>query len=729
MKRLVLLIFASILTLSAQFAIAQQTNKQITLNDLFIDGTFDYNTVRGLRSMNDGIHYTTLDERTKIVKYSYQTGNVVETVLDVSNSSQIRGLSGYDFSNDETKILLTTNRKGIYRRSYTASYYVWDLKTKQLTPVSDSPQQLATFSPDGSKVAFVRNNNIYVKDLASNQETQITTDGKKNEIINGAPDWVYEEEFEFARAYEWAPDGSSIAYMRFDESKVPQFSMAVYKGMKPEIADNALYPENRVFKYPKAGEANSKLSVHVYQLADKKTVAMEIGNLEYIPRIRWTNDPKTLSVFRLNRHQNKLEVLFCEAATGKSKVVYVDENKCYIDEAYFDDLTYLDDNKSFVVLSERDGYNHIYLFDLMGNLVRQLTTGKWDVTKFIGYDSKNKLFYYESAEESPLRRSVYSIDIMAKKKVKLTTGQGTNSADFSKTYQYFINTFSNINTPPIVTLYDSKGKVIRVLEDNKGLIDKVNEYGGVRREFFTFTTSDSVQLNGWMIKPPNFDPETEYPVFMTQYSGPNSQTVTDTWDFDWSNMIAQHGYIVLSVDGRGTGARGDAFRKITYLQLGKYETIDQIETVKYLRTLPYVDATRVGIFGWSYGGFMAASCLTKGADYFKLGISVAPVTNWRYYDNIYTERFMRTPQENPKGYDDNSPINHADKLQGKFLLVHGTADDNVHFQNSTEFAEALVQANKQFTMQFYTNRNHGIYGGNTTMHLYTLMTNFIMDNL
>jgi len=723
------LFLLSILFVSNIFA-QQNTYKKITVDDLWKDWTFWTNSVYGVRSMNDGVHYTTSDRVGNIVKFSYETGEVVDTIFNAAQA----GINpeDYEFNTDETKILLQTNYKRIYRRSFTAEYFVYDIQTKKLTAVSDNgKQQIASFSPDSKKIAFIRKNNIYIKNLESGTETQITFDGKHNEIINGIPDWVYEEEFEYNKAYEWSPDGKNLAYVKFDESKVKMFGMTMFKGSYPELIKNKLYPECRSFKYPKAGEDNSVVSVHIYNLESKKTISADIGKETdiYIPRIRWTENANILSIFRLNRLQNKFELLFADANNGKTQIIYTETNKFYIDEADFDNIRFLKGGKYFVMTSERDGYRHLYLHRINGKQLIQLTSGNWEVTDFYGYDNKNKLFYFQSCEESPLERAVYKVNIKGKKKVKLSAQNGTNSAEFSKNFQYYINYFSNSETPKYVTLHNANGKMIRVLAENSKIRKLADEYGGVNKTFFTFKTSENIELNARMIKPPDFDNTKKYPVIITQYSGPGSQQVLNHWSFGWDNLLAQQGIVVVCVDPRGTGARGEEFKKQTYLQLGKYETIDLIETAKWLQKQDYVNPEKIGIWGWSYGGFMTSLCMTKGSDYFSTGIAVAPVTNWRYYDNIYTERFMRTPQENPDGYDDNSPINFADKLKGDFLLVHGTGDDNVHFQNSAEFSEALVQANKQFSEFYYTNRNHSIYGGNTRYHLYTMMLNFWKKHL
>ncbi len=727
-----ILIALLLVTLTYQTSFSQQDVKEITIEDLWVKYTFWSSGVYGLRSMNDGLHYTTYErQKNAIVKYSYKTGEATDTILKITDL-KLEDFSDYHFSADESKLLLETNVQSIYRHSYTAENYIYDINTKKLSPLSDKKeQQLATFSPEGSKVAFAYQNNIYIKDLNDGKETQVSIDGKKNHILNGIPDWVYEEEFSFSKGFDWSADGNKLAYIRFDESKVKTFDMTVYAGLAPKLEENKLYPENRQWKYPKAGEDNSVVSVHIFDLKSNKTIKADIGSETdiYIPRIQWTSDANQLSILRLNRLQNHLEILFADAATGKTKVVYDEKNKYYIETDMFDNIVYLEDGKNFIYTSEKDGFNHIYYRSIDGINEVQITKGNWEVTDFAGYDEKAKLFYYTAAETSPLVRDLYVTDLNGKKKKKLSTEEGTNRADFSKGFKYYINTFSSINKPTYVTLHNSKGEQIRVLKDNSGLEELVKQYGGVNKSFFKFKTSEGVELNGYMVKPKGFDSNKKYPVLMYQYSGPNSQSVGNRWSFGWDQLLAQKGYIVACVDGRGTGARGEAFRKITYQQLGKYETIDQIEAAKYLGSLDFVDAKRIGIWGWSFGGYETLLAMTKGADYFKAGIAVAPVTNWRYYDNIYTERYMRKPQDNASGYDDNSPINHADKLKGKLLLVHGTADDNVHVQNSMEMSEALVQAGKQFKQFYYTNRNHGIYGGYTRYHLYSMMVDFILENL
>ncbi len=730
MKRIFVLLLTAVLS-STIYAQSQP----ITLEDLFVKGTFRASSVSGLNSMNDGEHYTTLENNSKIVKYSYKTGEQVSVVFDVTKvkNAPIHSFNDYTFSDDETEILLTTDIKPIYRRSFTGVYYVWNSVTEELLPLSEKgAQQQATFSPDGERVAFVRDNNIFIKNLRFGSESQVTFDGAKNKIINGVPDWVYEEEFEFNKAFWWSPDSKFLAFLRFDESQVPEYTLQLYAGEKPRHEEYKLYPGMESFKYPKAGEKNSDVQALVYEIRSKTSIPVDLGqdtNI-YVPRLKWTPDANDLVVMRMNRLQNQLDILYANPYTGDSRPLFTEKNERYIDESFMDAFTFLEDG-SFVITSERDGWSQLYLYDKQGFEMGQLTKGKFDVTDFYGYDRDKKVFYYQAAAESPLRREVYFISQDGKKQGKISKLEGTNNVVFSKNFKYYINYFSNSKTPALITLHENKkGEQIRVLQDNTVLRNTLKAMQVPQKEFFTFTTSEGVELNGYMIKPANFEASKQYPVFMTQYSGPNSQQVTDSWKgVGWNEYLAEQGFLVVCVDPRGTAARGEEFRKVTYLQLGKYESKDQVETAKYLGILPYVDKNNIAIFGWSYGGFMTCLTLEKGGDLFKAGIAVAPVTSWRFYDTVYTERYMRTPQQNPDGYDDNSPLSHAEDIKGHLLIIHGSADDNVHPQNTFEFTEKMVQTGVQFDMAIYTNRNHGIHGGNTTMHLYTKMTNFLNTQL
>jgi dipeptidyl-peptidase-4 len=724
-----------LMTLLAAVTVSNSVAQQLQLEDVIAKGTFKHKTVNALRSMKDGMHYSTLENDGKeIVKYSYKYGKKVETILNIEEISPdtMGVVVDYEFNADETKVLLTTDKKSLYRWSFTAQYYIYNFLTSELVALSKKgAQQLATFSPDGERVAFVRENDLFMKSIRFGTERQITNDGEYNKVINGAPDWVYEEEFSFNKAFEWSPDSKKLAFLKFNEEGVKTFDMPIYKGEAPEKNDNGLYPGEYSFKYPKAGEANSVVEVYVYDLKAKQSIQVDTGDDTdiYIPRIKWTVDGNDLAVFRLNRLQNKFEMVFANPFTGDTRIIYTEKNERYIDEDLYDKLTFFPNKKQFVVLSEKDGYNHLYLYDFTGTKIKQLTEGEFDVTDYYGYDPLKKLFYYQAAAVSPMQREVYAVSLDLKKRYKISTKKGTNSAIFSEGYKYYINYFNNMETPMYVTLHDYKKKQIRVLEDNKELNEKLKQYDLPVKEFFSFKTSEGVELNGSMIKPSDFEENKKYPVVLIQYSGPNSQEVLDNYSIGWGDYLAQNGYIVVTVDPRGTGGRGEEFKKSTYMQLGNFEHKDQVETANYIGTLPYVDKNNIGIWGWSYGGFITSLCMTRGEGTFKAGIAVAPITNWRYYDTVYTERFMRRPQDNPEGYDENSPVNYCDGLQGELLLVHGSADDNVHLQNSAEFAEGLVQAGKQFEMMIYTNRNHNINGGNTRLHLYTMFTDFLNENL
>lgn len=728
MKKLFTIIISVLMFLPlVNFSLNAQT--QITVEDLYKKGTFRQNGVYGIVSMNDDMHYTNLSmARNSIMKYSYETGEKLETIFKADDFKLeiIDWILDYEFSADESKILISFQYEPIYRHSFKAEYVIYDIAAKTLTRLSENgKQQLASFSPDGTKIAFVRENNIYVKDITIENapEIQLTTDGQWNKIINGAPDWVYEEEFSYNKAYDWSADSKKIAFLKTDESNVKMFSFPRY---------GELYPENYDYKYPKAGEENSKISLHIVDIETKSTITANIGDLNdmYIPRLMFTVDANTLAAVKMNRLQNKYELFAIDATTGKSEVILTLNDSKYIE--INDDLTFLADKKHFIYSHESDGYRHLYLYDMKGNVVKQLTTGNWEVTAFYGVDEENKKLYFQAAKTSPLNREIYSVGLDGSNMQLLTEKVGTNDAQFSAGFKYFINDWSDANTPNVTTLCDNSGKVIRELETNKSLVKKVTEdYKFTKKEFFTFKTEDGTELNGWMIKPAKMKGGKKNPVFMYVYGGPGSQTVTNSWDRDmgWWQLLAQKGYIIVSVDNRGTGARGKDFRQVTYGQLGKYEVLDQIAAAKYLGSLKFVDPNRIGIFGWSYGGYMSTLCMTLGADWFKLGIAVAPVSNWRYYDSVYTERYNGLPQDNADGYDKNSPINHVKMMKGKYLLVHGTADDNVHFQNSVDLVDKLVEADVTFETMYYPNKDHGIYGGNTRNHLYKKMTNFVLNNL
>ncbi|MEZ7500016.1 S9 family peptidase [Flavobacterium sp. Arc3] len=692
-------------------------------------GEFRAKGMDELQSMKKTNEYTVLNldraSRTmQIDLYDFATLKKTATLINTKDHPGMSMIDSYTFDATEKMILIASNSNQIFRHSFTADYYLYNTVTKKLTKPFDFQVQEPTFSPDGKMIAYAKENNLYVYDLASKSTTQITTDGKKNAIINGITDWVYEEEFAFVRAFDWSKDSKKLAYIRFDESQVPEFSMSMFH--------KDLYPTIETFKYPKAGEKNSLVSLHIYDPTSKVTKEINLGKYKdfYIARMQWTNDANVLSAQILNRHQDNLDLLFVDGTTGTTKVVLNEKDEAYVDVT--DNLTFLNDN-SFIWTSEKDGFNHIYLYDKNGKLRNQVTKGNWEVTSYYGFDEKTNTVFYQSTENGSINRAVYSIALDGKNKKVLSNEVGTNGATFSPNFQYYINTFSSATQPTRYTLNDAKsGKQLQVIEDNAVLASTLKKYNLPTKEFFVLKTEKGNELNAWILKPKDFDASKKYPVFMYQYSGPGSQQVANQWNSTndyWFMMLTQQGYIVACVDGRGTGFKGADFKKVTQLELGKYEVEDQIDAAKVIGNYSFVDKSRIGIFGWSYGGFMASNCLFKGNDTFKMAIAVAPVTNWRFYDSIYTERYMQTPQENAKGYDDNSPINHVDKLKGKFLLIHGSGDDNVHLQNSMQMMEALIQANKQFDSQIYPDKNHGIYGGNTRIQLYNKMTNFIKENL
>lgn len=702
--------------------------KLITLDEIW-QGAFRTERMDALHSMNNGNQYSVLNfnretQSTSVDVYDYISLKKIKTLVDSKDLDEVSYFTNYTFSDDENKILLATDVESVYRRSTLGIYFVYDLSSKRLTKVSNQKIQEPTFSPDGTLVAYGFNNNIFVKNLLTNQTQQITNDGEKNKIINGITDWVYEEEFAFVRAFEWNMDSNKLAYLKFDETEVPEFSMDIY--------GQGLYQTQQVFKYPKAGENNAIVSLHIYNLETNRTDLVEVNkdyNDFYIPRIKWTNDADILSAQFLNRHQNELDLWAINANSTMTKLLVSEVDKAYVDVT--DNLTFLNDN-SFIWTSEKDGFNHIYHYNKYGELINQVTKGDWEVTAYYGYDKKNNRIYYQSVENGSINRDVYAINLDGTNKLRLTKSEGTNSASFSADFSYFINTFSNSTTPTEYTLNEANtGALIKSIKDNDKVAEKLANYKTSKKEFSTIQVNGN-ELNMWMIKPVNFDPNKTYPMLMYQYSGPGSQEVANRWNGTndyWYQMLAQKGYVIACVDGRGTGFKGADFKKSTYMNLVKYETEDQIAAARQLGKLPYIDAERIGIWGWSFGGHMSTNCLLKGSDVFKMAIAVAPVTSWRFYDTIYTERYMRTPQENPSGYDDNSPFNYPEKLEGDYLLIHGSGDDNVHLQHTMRMVEALIQADKQFEWGIYPDKNHGIYGGNTRLHLYKKMTHFIGKTL
>jgi len=723
MKRLNILIIGFLLL---SFSLTAQ--KQIRLEDIWKDYLFYPNSISIFNFLNDGQHYAS-QEINRIVKYDLLSEELASVIFNARDYKGVSGFNGsisdYSFSEDESKILLKSESEQIFRHSTRANFFIFDNKDNSLqTLFEDGKHRYATFNPQGDKVAFVYKNNLYYKDLSTQRTVKISKDGEINKIINGATDWVYEEEFSFSVGFQWSPDGQRIAFYRFDESQVREFTITNYHG--------DVYPEYQTFNYPKVGEKNAEVTIHIFDLNTNKIieVASQLNQDYYIPRIKWTMDPEKLCVFRMNRHQNKLELLLANVKSGKTKLLLKEENKYYID--IHDNLTFLKDGKHFIWTSEQSGWNHIYLYNMKGKKLRPITSGKWEVSNFYGVDEDRQLVYYQAAEKSPLERQVYSMSMDGKRKAKLANKKGWNSAQFSSTFDYYVITHSTANSPPTYVVFDDQGRELRIIEDNSRVAKRQRTFATSKVEFFDFETTEGIKLNGWMIKPPKFFNNRKYPLFMYVYGEPGSQTVEDRWmghNYWWFQMLAQQGFVVASVDNRGTGGRGEHFKKMTYLQLGKYETIDQIQAAKYLGSLSYTDPKRIGIFGWSYGGYMSSLAILKGADVFKAAIAVAPITNWKWYDTIYTERYMRTEKENQEGYYDNSPVNFAGQLRGDFLLLQGMGDDNVHLQNAVELTNALILYNKQFETFYYPNRNHSIYGGGTRLHLYTKMTNFLKESL
>jgi len=660
-------------------------------------------------------------EKGNILVYSYATGLPVDTLL---TPNDIEGLkyNDYSVSSGNRYILLATEKEAVYRHSSKSFYYVFDRIDKKLTPLADKAkgkQQEATFSPNGKSVAFVRDNNLFVTDIISWKERQISFDGRKGEILNGIPDWVYEEEYSFSRAFEWSPESDAIAFWRFDEREVKSYDMTVM--------NQDLYPELVSFKYPKAGEKNSSVQIKVCNLnVAGKTINIPLPDGDiYVPRITWTKADNKIAIHVMNRKQNNYKLLLADALLGVSSTIYEETDPCYIEQIDDQKVFFLPNSRNFIVKNETDGWMHLYMYNYQGVKVTQITSGDWEVIDVVGVDPIGKTIFYTSTEEGELQSQLYSISFNGKNKTKLTKEKGTHRISMSPSCMFYQDTYSANGIPPKTVLYNYKGSEVRVIKDNVTALEKATR---PKKEFFTFTTSEGVELNGYMIYPQDFDSKKVYPILMVQYSGPGSQQVSDSYDRgDWYYDLLDKGYIIGCVDGRGTGRRGAEFRKITYGSLGHYELLDQIEAAKYFGSLPFIDKDRIGIYGWSYGGFMAMNAILKASDVFAVAIAVAPVISWRFYDSIYTERYNGLPQENPEGYDENSPLGFAAGLKGKLLLVHGTADDNVHIQNTYRMVEELVKADKDYTLLIYPDKNHGM--GSSRMHLYRQMKEFIENNL
>ncbi|PIB37205.1 peptidase S9 [Reichenbachiella sp. 5M10] len=721
MKRLLTMLFLAL----GVTALAQ---KKITVEDFTEKGTFRQDYLSSLNWMNNGLYYSAL-ENNQILRYNVTTGASDSVIID-GNTLNIK-ISDYEFSRDESKVLLLTEKSSIYRRSYTAEYFVYSFEGKNLQKLSEKGRQsYATFSPDNSMVAFVRDNNLFYVKLVNMSEYAITDDGEFGSIINGSTDWVYEEELYLTKAFNWSPDSKKISFFRFDESQVKEYNLQYWD-------NGAIYPRDYRYKYPKAGEDNAVVEVYIHQLESNKNIKVKTGEETnvYFPKMQWTQNANTLSLMKLNRLQNRLDIYHVDAQSGDMSLILTDKSKTYLDVTYAHELIYLNNGTQFLYSTERDGYKHYYLHRIDGQMINPITKGNWEAETFVGLDqsSKKPVLYYLSTEGSSMERHFYKVDLRGKGKTKLSTKAGMNSVDMSKDFKYYISFNHSATSPREITLVSTKNnKLIKVLKDSKKLKETVAAYGLSEKIYFQIDGADSNQLNAYMLQPANMDSTKQYPVLIYQYSGPGSQNVTNGWSgghYYYHQMLVQNGYIVVCVDTRGTGGRGERFKKMTYMNLGKMEVQDLVASAKYLGKMKFVDAERIGLWGWSYGGHMSSLSMMTGGGVFKAGIAVAPVTNWRFYDTIYTERYMRTPQENPEGYDSNSPNTYAQQLEGNFLLIHGTGDDNVHFQNAVALQEKLIQANKQFDSFYYPDKAHSLYGGKTRTHLYTMMANWIMENL
>lgn len=711
--------------LSIAFILTSTVNAQkLNLRDI-TSGKYYAWGVNPVTSSADGESYFQADkESKKIIKYSYKTGLPVDTIFDVDRAREckIESFQGFLISPDEKRLVVYTDYEPVFRRSFKANYYYYDVRRNLIRKLTENKnkQSIPTFSRDGRMLAYVMDNNIWLAKFDYDTESQITKDGEIGKIINGATDWVYEEEFATTRLMDFSADSKLLAFVRFEETEVPMYSMQMY--------GNQLYPYAQTFKYPKAGEKNSKVTCNVFDIDAKTTRTMDIPkDMEYIPRIEFLPSGDELAIMTLNRDQNKFDMYLANARSAVCRSILREENARYIDSELIKYIHFFDNQ--FIYVGEKSGYTHIYLYDKTGVMQKQLTTGNYDVTEFLAVDPTAKTVFYQAAEDSPLQRAIYKIDIVKGIKTKLSTNVGTNSATFSKNAKYFINSFTNLSTPKVTSVHDATGKVLRVLEDNEKLKSSLASLSLPQKEFITVKSADGRDLNAMIIKPVDFDPSRKYPLVMTQYSGPNSQSVTDTYGIDWTDYLTTQGFIVASVDGRGTGARGEDFRKCTYMNLGVYESDDQVAAAKYFATLPYIDGSKMAIWGWSYGGYNVLMSMSRGNGTFRAGVAIAPVTDWRYYDTVYTERFMRTPQQNMTGYDAGSPIKLANRLEGNLLLVHGSADDNVHFQNTMDYASALINANKQFDMFVFTDKDHSIRGANNRAYLYEKVIKFLKEKM
>ena len=692
-----------------------------------VDGNYSPQGIKSMVSSADGLHYYQMnDEKTAVIKFSYSSGDAIDTLFSTQTARECRfdTFQGFLVSPDEYRVIVYKDKEQIYRHSFKAEYYYHDVRRNLVRKLSEnsSKQMIPTFSPDGKMLAYVIDNNIWITKFDFDTESQVTKDGEFNKIINGATDWVYEEEFAVTSLMEFSPDNSLLAFVKTDESDLKEFSFQLF--------ENKLYPDSYTYKYPKAGERNSTVGAYIYDIAAQTTRKMDVplDDDGYMPRISFTNEATQLAVMTLNRNQNRFDMYFVNPRTTVAKLILRDENKYYIDSGFIKSIYFLPNQ--FTYISEKDGYSHIYIYGNSGAMQKQLTNGNYDVISLLAIDAQTGTVFYQAADESPLQRSIYKTTIDKGVTTKLSANSGFNNATFSENGKFYVSNWSNVSTPTVIGVHDSNGKLLRTLEDNQAVAHNVNQAQFPQKEFIKVPAADgTTQLNGWIIKPASFNSSQRYPVVMIQYSGPNSQQVLDRFGVDWYYELAKQGFVVASVDGRGTGARGELFRKQTYLNLGVVESDDQAAAARYFATLPYIDGNRIGIWGWSYGGYNVLMSMSRGNGIFKAGVAIAPVTDWRFYDTVYTERFMRTPQQNASGYDKGSAVSLADKLQGNLLLIHGTTDDNVHLQNSIEYSRALIKANKQFDMFYFPDKNHFISGGNSRMYLYNKVIDYYKRNL
>ena len=705
------------LTLSAQ---------HYELKDI-VDGAYSPKGIKQMVSSADGFHYYQInDENTAVIKFEYSTGNAIDTLFSTKKARQCTfdTFQGFLVSPDEFRVVVYREKEQIYRHSFKAIYYYHDVRRNMVRKLTENSakQMIPTFSPDGKMLAYVIDNNIWLTKFDFDTESQVTKDGEQNKIINGSTDWVYEEEFATTRLMEFSPDNTLLAFVKTNETDVKQFSFQEF--------ENKLYPGYYSYKYPKAGEKNSLVAAYVFDIAAQTTRKMDVPMEEddYMPRITFTTDPSQLAIMTLNRNQNRFDIYFANPRSTVSKLILREENKYYINSDFLKSIHFMPEQ--FTYISERDGFSHIYIYGNSGALQKQLTSGNYDVTNLLAVDYETGTVFYQAADETPLQRNIYKATIDKGVTTKLSSNAGFNTADFSNNGKFYTASWSNTTSPTTITLHNASGKQLRTLQDNQEVVQKMNQAQFPKKEFITLPAADGrTQLNGWMIKPTSFNSSQKYPVVMIQYSGPNSQQVLDRFGVDWYYELAKQGFVVVSVDGRGTGARGEEFRKQVYLNLGIIESDDQIAAARYLTSLPYVDSNRIGIWGWSYGGYNVLMSMSRGNGIFKAGVAIAAVTDWRFYDTVYTERFMRTPQQNASGYDKGSAVKIADKLQGNLLLIHGTADDNVHFQNAMEYSRALIKADKHFDMFFFPDKNHFISGDNSRVYLYNKVIDYYKKNL